>query len=284
MLIDTFSRVFQWPNSNSDQRGFAFFVITPLALAAVTATTTGYSETFGLVGAFFYVSLLSVIPWWVGEGTTRVAWFAMKPLTPPLWFVCTVGILVACVFIGPYVSYVSSVFYGSWSSHALSQGLPPQNQSTPVDVFMQVARAMFFWIGANYVFDRLLNYPRFRYESAHQLQAPIVECPDQDAEQGELLRRSTKFGNLSDILTVKAEEHYVRVTGAHSQELVAFSFGLALKDLQGQDGFQVHRSYWVRRSAVVRVKTGGSKMSLEISDGSVVPVSGPYHALIRQVF
>ena len=150
---------------------------------------------------------------------------------------------------------------------------------------MQILRATFFWVTANYVFDRFLDYPRFRYEEKSTKTSTHVErLASKSGQSAELLQRLAKFETLSNIQVVKAEEHYVRVIGERNDELVSFKFRDALKDLENEDGFQVHRSYWVRREAVIGKQEDGAKLSLKMSDGSTVPVSGPYHALVRQVF
>ena len=147
---------------------------------------------------------------------------------------------------------------------------------------MPLARAIVLWTAANYVFDRLLNYPRFRYPigMANESQRS-ADRPEMDGCG--LLKRLNRINSLSEILFVKAEEHYVQVHSEHDRELVAYRFGAALDDLKGEDGFQVHRSYWVRRSSVVGKNDNGSRLTIDIKNGTTVPVSRPYHALVRQV-
>ena len=264
-----------------DLRGVAFFVLVPLALAVMTATTTGYSRALGYGGALLYVSLLSLIPWWVGEGTTRLVWICTRRYRPQLWLICVLGALAACVFVGPYAMLVSFLFKSYWPIGDAVAMLGGAADNRWQEGLMQVARAVFFWTAANYVFDRWLGYPRFRNHDAASSDGTTAASVD--LERGGLLQRLDRIKALSDIIVVKAEEHYVRVHGERANELVAYRFGLALKDLEGEDGFQVHRSYWVRRSAVVGTQESGSRLSLRIRDGSIVPVSRPYHALIRQV-
>ena len=285
MSIQALRRDLRLPNMRLDPRGIAFFLIVPLALAAVTATTTGYSRTLGYGGALLYVGLLSLIPWWIGEGTTRIAWFGLKRFKPPLWLLCKVGILLACVIVGPYASFVTSLFANYWPGNGIAEGLSGGGQSGLGDVTVQVLRAIFFWVTANYVFDRFLDYPRFRYNKSRSIDAdPMASARPSTGMASTLLRRATKFADISEVLVVKAEEHYVRLFGHAKEELVASGFGGAMKDLQSEDGFQVHRSYWVRRDAVVGWRESGSKLNLEITNGAIIPVSGPYQALVRQLF
>lgn len=251
-------------------KGLSFFVLVPLVLAALSATTAGYTRTFGFGGAFLYVSVLSIIPWWIGEGTTKAAWFCLRRFRPPLWLLCLIGVLLAAAFVGPFVSLVNSIFEAQ---------IPPRDGTSnywdgagnPIgEGLVQLTRAAFFWIAANYIFDRWLNYPRFRYASS-------------ETENG-LLQKLTKITCLNEIVVVEAEEHYVRVRSRTDDELVAYKFGQALADLASEDGYQVHRSYWVRRSEVDQVRQDEMRLKLELRDGSMIPVSQAHHALVRQLF
>jgi DNA-binding LytR/AlgR family response regulator len=64
--------------------------------------------------------------------------------------------------------------------------------------------------------------------------------------------------------------------------MTLYRFSDALQELDSSLGMQVHRSYWVNKSAIQSVRKRGRQMSLEMLDGSSVPVSGPYQALVRQ--
>lgn len=283
---------------NRDLRGVTFFVLVPLALAFMTATATGYSRHMGYGGAILYVSLLSLIPWWTGEGTTRVVWRLTRHHNPPLWHTCSLGVLLACIFVGPYVSFVTHIFASYWPS----SGLAPTTVSGAgthgaAESIVHIIRAIVLWTSANYVFDRLLDYPRFRNEDrkavadAHRLEQPrpLIELAPENIGGAQrtvcgLLQRLERINSLADITVVKAEEHYVRVYSERDEELIAYRFGKAINDLEAEEGFQVHRSHWVRKSAVVSKHQSGSQLALEMQDGSKIPVSRPYHALVRQVF
>ncbi|UMZ10570.1 LytTR family transcriptional regulator [Pseudomonas sp. MPFS] len=85
------------------------------------------------------------------------------------------------------------------------------------------------------------------------------------------------------ILVIKAEKHYVRVTTSRGEELVLYRFSNALADVAEEDGSRVHRSYWVRRCAVVSRRTHGKNMELLMSNGVVVLVSRRYHELVNKM-
>ncbi|MEM1163859.1 MAG: LytTR family DNA-binding domain-containing protein [Pseudomonadota bacterium] len=264
-----------------DLRGVAFFVLVPLLLAALSATETGYNRALGYGGAMLYLAHLAVIPWWVAEATTRLAWRFTRRYRPPLWLTCALGALAASAIVSPYVTFVSSVFESHWPMRDGAQLISASGEDRLVEGLVHTARAIAFWTAANYLFDRFLGYPRFRHQD---LSSGLHEVGDQgpDVNSG-FLARLDHIQSLSEIIFVKAEEHYVRVRSDHAEELIAYRFGLALKDLAQADGFQVHRSYWVRRDAIVDTQDTGTHITLKMKDGSEIPVSRPHHALIRQM-
>lgn len=266
-----------------DSRAVAFYVV-PLALAVIAATETGYNRTLGYGGALIYVALLSLVPWWIAEGATRLARRALARWTPPLWVLTSLGALLACVAVRPYVSAVASLFNTHWPGGAELRAEGAGRRTA--EMLMQIARAVAFWMAANYAFDRLFGFPRFRYEHAQSgSRAASSESrgePPRAPDSTGLAARLGKVGSLREIVLVKAEQHYVRVRSAAAEELVHYRFSAALEDLAGEDGLRVHRSHWVRRSAVAEVGQDDGRLTLRLADGTSVPVSRTYNALVEQ--
>jgi DNA-binding LytR/AlgR family response regulator len=55
-----------------------------------------------------------------------------------------------------------------------------------------------------------------------------------------------------------------------------------LKDVACLDGLQVHRSCWVKRSAVVKLTEDNGATSLELVGGVRIPVSRAYQKVVQQ--
>lgn len=72
---------------------------------------------------------------------------------------------------------------------------------------------------------------------------------------------------------IEAQEHYIRVETGSGSGTALYRFGDALRDLQGQAGMQVHRSFWVADSAVAEVKKTRAGTRLTLVNGREVPVS-----------
>ncbi len=85
----------------------------------------------------------------------------------------------------------------------------------------------------------------------------------------------------TEILALQAEDHYVRVYTAVGSALVRYRFGDAIRDLEPLGGLQVHRSFWVRKSAVERLDTGTNPWLLTLRGGQQVPVSQAFRTAVR---
>ena len=85
----------------------------------------------------------------------------------------------------------------------------------------------------------------------------------------------------TDILALQAEDHYVRVYTSLGSALVRYRFGDAIRDLEALDGQQVHRSFWVRKSAVERLDTTANPWLITLRGGQQVPVSQAFRTAVR---
>ena len=87
---------------------------------------------------------------------------------------------------------------------------------------------------------------------------------------------------LNDVVAIAAEEHYVRVYTSDDSELVYARFGDVVKQMPDDAGLQVHRSWWVAGAAIKRAIRGARRYTLELSNGSSVPVSDSYVRSVRE--
>lgn len=81
---------------------------------------------------------------------------------------------------------------------------------------------------------------------------------------------ATKRG---DILYLKSELHYLMVVTTAGQSLILFNLKDAIAICNSLDGFQPHRSYWVKKSAIRAFRKAGRAGVLVLSNGSEIPVS-----------
>ncbi|WP_395647164.1 LytTR family DNA-binding domain-containing protein [Terricaulis sp.] len=77
------------------------------------------------------------------------------------------------------------------------------------------------------------------------------------------------------IYAVSAEDHYLRVHTSKGSDLVLMRLADAITELEGLEGAQTHRSWWVARDAVEKARREGDKVVLEFKGGGEAPVSRP---------
>lgn len=86
----------------------------------------------------------------------------------------------------------------------------------------------------------------------------------------------------AEIWAVEAEDHYLRVRTSAGQDLILLRMADAVAELDGLEGMQVHRSWWVARAAIVDARRSDGRATLTLKDGSEAPVSRTYAAELRR--
>jgi xanthosine utilization system XapX-like protein len=85
-----------------------------------------------------------------------------------------------------------------------------------------------------------------------------------------------------EVWAVEAEDHYLRLHTSKGQDLVLMRLSDAVAELEGIEGAQVHRSWWVARDAITEAVRGDGRATLTLKDGAEVPVSRTYARLLRE--
>jgi len=103
---------------------------------------------------------------------------------------------------------------------------------------------------------------------------------NQDQSRSNTMLATTRFHHRldplrrkSEILMLKAEDHYLHVVTSAGSELIRCTMKAAMDELNILDGQRVHRSYWVARSAISNLEKRGNRRVLIMKDGTVVPMS-----------
>ena len=86
----------------------------------------------------------------------------------------------------------------------------------------------------------------------------------------------------AEVWAIEAEDHYLRLHTSKGQDLILLRLADAVAELQGIEGLQVHRSWWVARDAITDAKRGDGRATLTLKDGAEVPVSRTYAGLLRE--
>ena len=241
----------------------------------------GFAPTLLFYGAH------SVLPWTLTAAVTFAMWYLLGRWRPSLLVVATVGSVLSCLLTVPYADWLTATI-GNWYQIGTEDSAMhgPAVAFSWARVGASTLRATLIWIVVNYLFDRYLGYPRYRYAAAapqditagNETGSPAV------ASGGQLpafMQRLTRPVTLQSLLAIHAEQHYIKVIAADSQQLVLYRLSDAVRELPGSLGVQVHRSWWVSRNAVDSLQAAGKKMTLVLKNGLTVPVSTPYQALTR---
>ena len=103
--------------------------------------------------------------------------------------------------------------------------------------------------------------------------SPVVAQParQDDPRPAFLQRLPAELG--SDLIALEMEDHYVRAHTMLGSDLVLLRLRDALGELDGIEGAQVHRSWWVARDAVESVERDGRSVRLVLPRGIAAPVA-----------
>ena len=85
----------------------------------------------------------------------------------------------------------------------------------------------------------------------------------------------------AEVWAVEAEDHYLRLHTSKGQDLILMRLADAVAELEGIEGAQVHRSWWVARDAITAARKGDGRALLTLKDGSQVPASRTYAKVLR---
>ena len=86
----------------------------------------------------------------------------------------------------------------------------------------------------------------------------------------------------AEIWAVEAEDHYLRLHTSKGQDLILMRLSDAIAELEGIEGAQVHRSWWISRDAITEAKRGDGRATLTLRDGAEAPVSRTYAGILRE--
>ncbi len=118
--------------------------------------------------------------------------------------------------------------------------------------------------------------------AARQTAVPTLENPSSQAAPSDgsepampvprLLDR-LPLGKRGDIWALESEDHYVRVHGSFGSELILMRLRDAIAEMDGVDGAQTHRSWWVARQAVTGTVITDRLEAVLLPNGAEAPVA-----------
>ena len=86
----------------------------------------------------------------------------------------------------------------------------------------------------------------------------------------------------AELYAVEAEDHYLRLHTSRGSDLILMRLSDAVAELDGLEGAQTHRSWWVARSGFSDAKRGDGRAVLALKDGAEAPVSRSFAKALRE--
>lgn len=118
-------------------------------------------------------------------------------------------------------------------------------------------------------------------EIGRPVAAPLADAPPAPAAPPRFLERLPPRLRGAELWAVEAQDHYLRLHTSRGQDLILMRLADALAELEGLDGAQTHRSWWVARLAVRDVRRGDGRAVLTLPDGTSAPVSRSFAPGLR---
>jgi len=84
------------------------------------------------------------------------------------------------------------------------------------------------------------------------------------------------------LYAVEAQDHYLRLHTSRGQDLILMRLSDAIAELEGIEGAQTHRSWWVAKAAVEDARRGDGRAVLSLRGGVEAPVSRAYAKALRE--
>jgi DNA-binding LytR/AlgR family response regulator len=107
--------------------------------------------------------------------------------------------------------------------------------------------------------------------------------PDVATESGTAFRERLPFKfRHAEIYALEAEDHYLRVHTAAGDTLILMRLYDAIRELDGIEGTQTHRSWWVAKDAVTDTRRSDGRVSLTLKGGFDAPVSRSFTKALKQ--
>ena len=83
------------------------------------------------------------------------------------------------------------------------------------------------------------------------------------------------------LVSLSAEDHYVRVTTTNGTKLLLIRLSDAIKEVGDTRGMQIHRSHWVALDQIQKVERSGDRGKVIMKDESSCPISRKYMPDVR---
>jgi DNA-binding LytR/AlgR family response regulator len=85
----------------------------------------------------------------------------------------------------------------------------------------------------------------------------------------------------AELYALEAEDHYVRAHTSGGSELILMRLADAVREAEGVDGLQTHRSWWIAKAGIAKINREGEKLVALLKSGVEAPISRSYGKAVR---
>lgn len=272
------------------QQGALFYLGIPVLISTLnTISVSGSVQFTSRPITFAYQISIIIVLWWMLEGFTRLFAFSLRPIRAPLIIPMALATIAAVTLNGPLAIIRASVFDSYLVSGSVLDPFFPWRFTDPDylrESLLGSVSAFLVWLIANMTLVILLKVPRFGYLPLGSWRSIFFGLKDQiepSREPTGMLFSLIPESLERTVISLEADEHYVRVTTAKGEHLVHYAFRKALNDVSNYDGIRVHRSHWVATTAIKSVHQNGRNLELRLINGKTVPVSRTYKVKVEEL-
>ncbi|MGZ5986520.1 MAG: LytTR family DNA-binding domain-containing protein [Caulobacteraceae bacterium] len=118
-------------------------------------------------------------------------------------------------------------------------------------------------------------------DHAERRKAQITHAAPAGAAPPRFLERVPVKLRGGELYAVQAEDHYLRLHTSKGSDLILMRLADAIAELDGLEGAQTHRSWWVAKGAVTDARRSDGRGTLVLKNGVEAPVSRSYAGALR---
>ena len=85
------------------------------------------------------------------------------------------------------------------------------------------------------------------------------------------------------IYAIKSEDHYLRFYTSGGEFLILMRLYDAIKELEGIEGTQCHRSWWIAKDAIIEIENINGKKFFVIPQDVKIPISRTYQNSLKEL-
>lgn len=269
-----------------------FYVGVPLLTAILFGLNhSGNAKHMATWDSIFYWMGITFPLWFTLDGASRAAKVIFKPWSPQIWVSLLVGSIIAMAIITPYLQFYTSYAFSLFAPQI--DFYPPRNlvQSWPnVEHLVKFGVVPLYWLVATWIIARVFQFPHYIADELLPASSPATgDSISQRAPVDVNAIERVGFYALIphrlglDILSMHAEDHYVRVSTRVGDTLIRYRFNDAVKEAYRLGGVQIHRSHWVRIAAIEKIVQDEGIKKVRLENGNLVPVSRSYLGVLKAI-